>query len=168
MIVVIILVVLLLLVGIAFVVMYNGLVALKNKVEAAWAQIDVQLTGADHPEPGRNRPGAAAREGDPRRGHPGPEHGAERVRAGRGAPPPPNNVLTGCAEVDLRPLSEAYPDLKANQSFFLALQGGARRHRGQDRLRAAVLQRHREPLQHARSSPCRATSSRGCSTSPKT
>jgi LemA protein len=40
----VVLLVLLLLAGLTFVVLYNGLVALRNKVEAAWAQIDVQLT----------------------------------------------------------------------------------------------------------------------------
>lgn len=54
MIIVVVLLVLLVLVAVVAVVLYNGLVALRNKVEAAWSQIDVQLTpslGVD-PEPG--------------------------------------------------------------------------------------------------------------------
>ena len=42
-IVLIILVVLVVLFGIYLVVLYNGLVALRNRIENAWAQIDVQL-----------------------------------------------------------------------------------------------------------------------------
>lgn len=44
MIIVVVLLVLLVLVAVVAVVLYNGLVALRNKVEAAWSQIDVQLT----------------------------------------------------------------------------------------------------------------------------
>ena len=39
-----VLIILIVVVGLIFIVLYNGLVALRNKVEAAWAQIDVQLT----------------------------------------------------------------------------------------------------------------------------
>ena len=56
------------------------------------------------------------------------------------------NMITGALK-SVFALSEAYPDLKANQNF-LNLQEELDRHRGPDRLRAAVLQRLRRPLQH--------------------
>ncbi|MEZ5180811.1 MAG: LemA family protein [Acidimicrobiales bacterium] len=121
MIVVIILVVLLLLVGIAFVVMYNGLVALKNKVEAAWAQIDVQLTRRADLIPNlvETVKGYAAHEKETldaviraRNMVQSASSPAEAAAA--------DNVLTGALK-SIFALSEAYPDLKANQNF-LALQ----------------------------------------------
>ena len=57
-----------------------------------------------------------------------------------------NDLLTGALR-QLFALSEAYPDLKANQNFSDAA-GGADGHRGPGRLRAAVLQRHRPEVQH--------------------
>ena len=121
MIVVIILVVLLLVVGIAFVVMYNGLVALKNKVEAAWAQIDVQLTRRADLIPNlvETVKGYAAHEKETldaviraRNMVQSASSPAEAAEA--------DNVLTGALK-SIFALSEAYPDLKANQNF-LALQ----------------------------------------------
>jgi len=120
-IVVIILVVLLLVVGIAFVVMYNGLVALKNKVEAAWAQIDVQLTRRADLIPNlvETVKGYAAHEKETldaviraRNMVQSASSPAEAAEA--------DNVLTGALK-SIFALSEAYPDLKANQNF-LALQ----------------------------------------------
>jgi LemA protein len=100
---------------------YNGLVGLKNKVESAWAQIEVQLNRrhdlipnlvetvkgyATHEQQtleavisARNQAVAA--------NTPGEKASAEQAVSGALA-----NVFA---------LSEAYPDLKANQSF-LALQ----------------------------------------------
>ncbi len=116
--VVVVLIVAVLLFG---VVSYNGLVKLKNRVEAAWAQIEVQLNRrhdlipnlvetvkgyAAHEQAtlenvitARNRAVAAS--------SPGEQAQAEQAVSGALA-----NVFA---------LSEAYPDLKANQSF-LALQ----------------------------------------------
>ena len=71
--------------------------------------------------------------------------------------------LTGALR-QLFAVVENYPDLKANQNF-LALQEELTAHREQDRLRAAVLQRQRDDLQHARSRCSPATSSPACSTS---
>jgi LemA protein len=115
--VLVILLVLLLLAGLTFVVLYNGLVARRNKVEAAWAQIDVQLTRrfelipnlvetvkgyASHEREtldavivARNMAQSAA----------GPAQAAEA-----------DDVLSGALK-SLFALSEAYPDLKANQNF---------------------------------------------------
>lgn len=116
-----VLVVLLVVVGIVLVVLYNGLVKLKNRVEAAWAQIEVQLNRrhdlipnlvetvkgyATHEQAtleavitARNRAVAAST--------PGEQATAEKAVSGALA-----NVFA---------LSEAYPDLKANQGF-LSLQ----------------------------------------------
>ncbi|HYI60871.1 MAG TPA: LemA family protein [Acidimicrobiales bacterium] len=113
--------VLVLVVAIGLVVLYNGLVRLKNRVEAAWAQIEVQLNRrhdlipnlvetvkgyAAHEQAtleqvitARNRAVAAS--------SPAEQASAEQAVSGALA-----NVFA---------LSEAYPDLKANQNF-LALQ----------------------------------------------
>ena len=55
-------------------------------------------------------------------------------------------MLTGALK-SLFAVAEAYPDLKANQNF-LMLQEELSGTEDQDRLRAAVLQRHRDELQH--------------------
>jgi LemA protein len=103
------------------VVAYNGLVRLRNRVENAWAQIDVQLkrrldlipnlvetvkgyaahekTTLDAVIQARNQGASAS----------GP---AEAAQA--------DNVITGALR-QVFALSESYPDLKANQNF-LALQ----------------------------------------------
>jgi LemA protein len=103
------------------VVAYNGLVRLRNRVENAWAQIDVQLkrrldlipnlvetvkgyashekTTLDAVIQARNQGASAS----------GP---AEAAQA--------DNVITGALR-QVFALSEAYPDLKANQNF-LSLQ----------------------------------------------
>ena len=121
MIIVLIIIVLLVVIGIAFVAMYNGLVALKNKVEAAWAQIDVQLTRRADLIPNlvetvkgyasheKETLDAVIRARNMVQSASGP---AEAAAA--------DNVLTGALK-SVFALSEAYPDLKANQNF-LALQ----------------------------------------------
>ena len=103
------------------VVAYNGLVRLRNRVENAWAQIDVQLkrrldlipnlvetvkgyaahekTTLDAVIQARNQGIGAA----------GPAQAAQA-----------DNAITGALR-QLFALSESYPDLKANQNF-LALQ----------------------------------------------
>ncbi|MCB0958253.1 MAG: LemA family protein [Acidimicrobiales bacterium] len=101
--------------------MYNGLVALKNKVEAAWAQIDVQLTRRADLIPNlvETVKGYAAHEKETldaviraRNMVQSASSPAEAAEA--------DNVLTGALK-SIFALSEAYPDLKANQNF-LALQ----------------------------------------------
>lgn len=96
---------------------YNGLIKLRNRIEAAWAQIDVQLRRrhdlipnlvetvkgyASHEREtleavitARNRAMAAQ----------GPHQAAEG-----------ENMISGALR-QLFALSEAYPDLKANQNF---------------------------------------------------
>lgn len=96
---------------------YNGLIRLKNRVENAWAQIDVQLERRYDLIPNlvETVKGYAAHE----------KETLERViaarNAGMGATTPHDraaaeNMITGALK-SLFALSEAYPDLKANQNF---------------------------------------------------
>ncbi|HXH57746.1 LemA family protein [Iamia sp.] len=100
---------------------YNGLVKLKNRVEAAWAQIEVQLNrrhdlipnlvetvkGYATHESETLEKVVAARNSAVAASTPSEQANAEKAVSGALA-----NVFA---------LSEAYPDLKANQNF-LALQ----------------------------------------------
>jgi LemA protein len=106
---------------IVFVVQYNGLVRLRNRIENAWSQIDVQLQRRHDLVPNlvETVKGYAAHERET----------LERVVAARNqavsAQGPAQqgqaeNVLTGALR-QLFAVAEAYPDLKANQNF-LALQ----------------------------------------------
>jgi LemA protein len=118
---VIVIVVVVILVG-YLILAYNGLVRSRNQVENAWSQIDVQLKRRIDLIPNlvETVKGYAAHERET----------LEAVIAARNtamaaADTPPaqaeaNNLLTGALR-QLFALSEAYPDLKANQNF-LALQ----------------------------------------------
>ena len=118
-IIVIILVVVLVLVVIA---LYNGLVRSRNQVENAWSQIDVQLKRRIDLIPNlvETVKGYAAHERETLAAV------VEARNAAIAAPDTPkaqaaaDGVLTGALR-QLFALSEAYPDLKANQNF-LALQ----------------------------------------------
>jgi LemA protein len=113
----IIILVLVVLLAIVLVVMYNGLVKLRNKVENAWAQIDVQLKrrydlipnlvetvkGYASHERETLEQVIQARNSAMQAGTPQEQAQAE-------------NVLTGALK-SIFALSEAYPDLKANQNF---------------------------------------------------
>jgi LemA protein len=104
------------------VMMYNGLIRSKNQVENAWSQIDVQLKrrldliptlvetvkGYASHERGTLEQVVQARQA---------AVAAPDTPAGQAAP---SNMLSG-ALGKLFALSEAYPDLKANQNF-LSLQ----------------------------------------------
>jgi LemA protein len=106
---------------IVVVVMYNGLVKLRNRIDAAWSQIDVQLKrrydlipnlvetvkGYATHEQGTFQQVTEAR--NMAMSAEGPHDQAEA-----------ENVLSGALK-SLFAVSEAYPDLKANQNF-LALQ----------------------------------------------
>lgn len=112
-----VIIILLVVVGLVFVVLYNGLVALKNKVEAAWAQIDVQLTRRFDLVPNlvETVKGYAAHERQTL------EAVVAARNAGQAASGPQeaaaaDNMLTGALK-SIFALSEAYPDLKANQNF---------------------------------------------------
>jgi LemA protein len=104
-----------------FVAAYNGLVQLRNRVREAWAQIDVQLKRRYDLIPNlvETVKGYAAHE----------KETFERVVKARQAgidakgvqeQAQAQNMITGALR-QLFALSEAYPELKANQNF-LALQ----------------------------------------------
>jgi LemA protein len=115
--VLIIVVVLVVLIGGYVLMTYNGLVSLRNRIENAWAQIDVQLKRRYDLIPNlvETVKGYASHE----------KETLERViqarNAGMGASGPQEqaqaeNMLSGALK-SLFALSEAYPDLKANQNF---------------------------------------------------
>jgi LemA protein len=115
--VLIVLIVLLVLIGIYLVVLYNGLVSLRNRIENAWAQIDVQLKRRYDLIPNlvETVKGYAAHEKETLEAviqarnmamtASGPHEQAEA-----------ENVISGALK-SIFALSEAYPDLKANQNF---------------------------------------------------
>ena len=141
-IIIIVLLVILVIWGIAT---FNGVVQLRNRVDAAWSQIDVQLKRRYDLIPNlvETVKGYAAHERQTL------EAVIEARNQGINAQGPQEqaqaeNVLTGALK-SLFALSEAYPDLKANQNFS-QLQEELTAHRGQGRLRPPVLQRHRAAL----------------------
>ena len=121
MIVLVVLVALIVLVGLSFIVGYNGLVRLRNRIQGAWAQIDVQL---------RRRYDLIPNLVETVKGYATHEKGTfEAVTAARAnainAEGPAQqaaaeNVISGALK-SLFAVAEAYPDLKANQNF-LSLQ----------------------------------------------
>ena len=103
--------------GLIFAGMYNGLVKLRNKVENAWAQIDVQLKRRFDLIPNlvETVKGYAAHEKETL------DAVITARNAGMNASGPQeqaaaDNMLTGALK-SVFALSEAYPDLKANQNF---------------------------------------------------
>jgi LemA protein len=104
-----------------FIVQYNGLVRLRNRIDNAWSQIDVQLKRRHDLIPNliETVKGYAAHEQgtfekvvqarNAAIGAQGPEQAAQA-----------ENVLTGALR-QVFALAENYPDLKANQNF-LSLQ----------------------------------------------
>jgi len=118
---IVIVIVLIVLVGLYVVVTYNGLVTLRNRVDSAWAQIDVQLkrrydlipnlveTVKGYASHERNTLEAVIQARNFAMNAQGPAAQAEG-----------ENMLSGALK-SLFAVSEAYPDLKANQNF-LALQ----------------------------------------------
>jgi LemA protein len=103
------------------VVTYNALVRLRNRIQNAWAQIDVQL---------RRRYDLIPNLVETVKGYAAHERGAleavTQARANAIQPHGPaeqaqaENMISGALK-SLFAVSEAYPDLKANQNF-LALQ----------------------------------------------
>lgn len=117
MIVLIIILVVLLLVVLFLIAQYNGLVRARNRVEAAWAQIDVQLKRRWDLIPNlvETVKGYASHERET----------LERVISARNAAVASTgpaqtaqneNILTGALR-QLFAVAEAYPDLKANTNF---------------------------------------------------
>jgi LemA protein len=113
----IIIIALVVLLAIVLIVMYNGLVKLRNRVENAWAQIDVQLKRRYDLIPNlvETVKGYAAHERETL------EQVIQARNAAMQAGTPheqaeAENVLSGALK-SIFALSEAYPDLKANQNF---------------------------------------------------
>ncbi|MCB0996662.1 MAG: LemA family protein [Acidimicrobiales bacterium] len=113
---IVIIVIVVLLLGF-FILQYNGLVRMKNAVENAWAQIDVQLRRRYDLIPNlvETVKGYASHERETleaviqARNMAMAPHGPAEQAANE-------NMLTGALK-SLFALSEAYPDLKANQNF---------------------------------------------------
>ena len=118
---IIVLVVIVLLV-VAFVAMYNGLIKLRNLVQEAWAQIDVEL---------KRRHDLIGNLVETVKGYAAHESGtleaitsarAHAMAPGQGpAETAKSEAALTQALVSLNAVSEAYPDLKANTNF-MALQ----------------------------------------------
>jgi LemA protein len=105
-----------------FVVLYNKLVRLKNRVDEAWAQIDVQLRRRYDLIPNlvETVKGYAAHERQTLEAVIQARAAAQSVSAAGNATPANVAVAEGALTTALRGLlavSEAYPDLKANQNF---------------------------------------------------
>jgi len=119
----IILIVIVVLIALYLLFLYNGLIGKKNKVDNAWSQIDVQL---------KRRHDLIPNLVETVKGYAAHERGtldavvqarnAAVTAAGQGfaATAQAENAVTGALR-QLFALSEAYPDLKANQNF-LSLQ----------------------------------------------
>jgi LemA protein len=114
---IIIIVAIVVLLVLIFVVQYNGLVRLRNRIDNAWSQIDVQLQRRHDLIPNlvETVKGYASHERET----------LERVvqarnqavsAQGPAAQGQAENVLTGALR-QLFAVAEAYPDLKANQNF---------------------------------------------------
>ncbi|CAN5614993.1 LemA family protein [soil metagenome] len=117
MVVLIVLVIIIVVLAAVVIAMYNRLVKLRNRIEGAWAQIDVQLKRRYDLIPNlvETVKGYAAHERDTLEAviqarnvgiqAEGPEQQAQA-----------ENMISGALK-NLFALSEAYPDLKANQNF---------------------------------------------------
>jgi LemA protein len=103
--------------GLYLALLYNRLVALRNRIENAWAQIDVQLRRRYDLIPNlvETVKGYAAHERETlERVVAARQRGMEAEGVAQQAEA--ENVLSGALR-QLFALSEAYPDLKANQNF---------------------------------------------------
>jgi LemA protein len=98
---------------------YNGLVKLKNRIEAAWAQIDVQLKRRHDLIPNlvETVKGYAAHERDTLEAVIDARNRAESMRSAGPAQAAAGESQMNQALGRLFALSEAYPELKANQGF---------------------------------------------------
>jgi LemA protein len=118
-IILIVLVAIVVLAVLLFVGSYNGLVRLRNKIDAAWAQIDVQLKRRFDLIPNlvETVKGYAAHEKETFEGVTQARANAISAQSqGPAAAAQADNVLTGALK-SLFAVAEAYPDLKANQNF---------------------------------------------------
>jgi LemA protein len=105
-----------------FVVLYNGLVRSRNQVDNAWSQVDVQLKRRLDLIPNlvETVKGYASHEKSTFEAVINARSAAMTAAPTPGAQGQADNVLSGALR-QLFALSEAYPDLKANQNF-LAMQ----------------------------------------------
>jgi LemA protein len=117
---IIIIVALIVIIALVFVGMYNGLVKLRNRVDSAWSQISVQLQRRHDLIPNlvETVKGYASHERQTLEAVTAARNAAVTAQQGGGveAQAQAENVLTGTLR-QLFALSEAYPDLKANQNF---------------------------------------------------
>ena len=104
------------------IVVYNGLIRSRNQVDNAWSQIDVQLKRRIDLIPNliETVKGYAAHEKSTLEAVIKARNAAIAAPATPAGQAAADNMLTGALK-QLFALSEAYPDLKANQNF-LALQ----------------------------------------------
>ena len=148
MIVLLVIIVLVVLVALWGVTSYNRLIKLRNLVQEAWRQVDVELTRRHDLIPNlvETVKGYAAHE----RGTLEDVMAARSAAMSGGRTPADlaqsENVLTQTLG-RLFAVAEAYPDLKANQNF-LALQQELDLDRGPHRRRPPLLQRQRARAQH--------------------
>jgi LemA protein len=114
---IIILIVVVVLIGLYVMVTYNGLVGLKNKVDNGWAQIDVQLRRRYDLIPNlvETVKGYAAHESETLENVVKARNLAMSA-TGTADQAAAENMITGALK-SVFALSEAYPDLKANQNF---------------------------------------------------
>ncbi len=120
---VIVIVVILVVLGLIFAGLYNGLVKLRNVVQESWAQIDVEL---------KRRHDLIGNLVETVKGYASHERGTlDEVTQARAAAMAPGQGPADAAKTEgalsqalikLQSVTEAYPDLKANQNF-LSLQG---------------------------------------------
>ena len=131
------------------IMIYNGLVALRQRVNQAFSDIDVQ-TKQRHdliPNLVETVKGYAAHERGTLEAVVQARNAAVTAQAGGvAAQAAAENVLSGALR-QLFALSEAYPDLKANQNF-QQLQSRALRYREQDCRGAPLLQQRGAGIQH--------------------
>ena len=117
---VILIVAVIVIIALVFMAMYNGLVKLRNRVDSAWSQISVQLQRRHDLIPNlvETVKGYASHERQTLEAVTAARNSAVQAQQGAGpaAQAEAENVLTGTLR-QLFALSEAYPDLKANQNF---------------------------------------------------
>ena len=117
---VILIVAVIVIIALVFMAMYNGLVKLRNRVDSAWSQISVQLQRRHDLIPNlvETVKGYASHERQTLEAVTAARNAAVQAQEGGhpAAQAEAENMLTGTLR-QLFALSEAYPDLKANQNF---------------------------------------------------
>ena len=130
------------------IMIYNGLVAMRQRVNQAFSDIDVQLKQRHDLIPNlvETVKGYAAHERGTLEAVIQARNAAVTAQAAGARRPRPKACCSGALR-QLFALAEAYPDLKANQNF-QQLQSRALRPREQDRRRAPLLQQRGAGIQH--------------------